>query len=133
MYKRQLKYNPDAFAGRTVTTPNGRIVADQYWFGNAQQVYDDVRTDPRFNIDLTIRRSFRITPGMSAEVGADAMNLLNHTQFNGPYIGNLGATQLTSNPGGGLIAGTGDANNYGTRNMNTYNPRQIMLRVGLRF
>ena len=23
-----LKYNPDAFAGRVVTTPNGRIVAD---------------------------------------------------------------------------------------------------------
>ena len=23
-----LKYNPDAFAGRVVTTPNGRVVAD---------------------------------------------------------------------------------------------------------
>jgi len=132
-----LKYNPDAFAGRYVTTPSGRIVADQYWFGNAQQVYDDIRTDPRFNLDLTIRRSFRITPGMSAEVGADAMNILNHTQFNGTapgaWVGNLGATQLTNNPAGGLIAGTGDANNFGTRGMTTYNPRQIMLRVGLRF
>ena len=128
-----LKYNPDAFAGRVVTTPNGRIVADQFWFGNAQQIYDQVRTDPRFNIDLTIRRSFRITPGMSAEVGADAMNILNHTQFNGVYTGGLGATQLTNNPGSGLIVGTGDANNYGTRGMATYNPRQIMLRVGLRF
>ena len=104
-----LKYNPDAFAGRVVTTPNGRIVADQFWFGNAQQVYDEIRTDPRFNIDLTIRRSFRITPGMSAEMGADAMNVLNHTQFNGTapgaWVGNLGATQLTNNPGGGFDCG----------------------------
>ena len=30
-----LKYNPDAFAGRVVTTPNGRIVADQFWYGDA--------------------------------------------------------------------------------------------------
>ncbi len=29
--------------GRVVTTPNGRIVADQFWFGDAQQVYDDIR------------------------------------------------------------------------------------------
>jgi hypothetical protein len=128
-----LKYNPDAFAGRIVTTPNGRIVADQFWFGDAQQVYDDVRTDTRFNIDMTIRRSFRITQGTSAEVGVDVMNLLNHTQFNGAFTGNLGATQLTQNPAGGLFAGTGDANNYGTRGMATYNPRQIMLRLGLRF
>jgi trimeric autotransporter adhesin len=132
-----LKYNPDAFAGRVVITPNGRIVADQYWFGNAQQVYDDIRTDPRFNIDLTIRRSFRISQGMTAEVGADAMNVLNHTQFNGSnpgaWVGNLGATQLTNNPSAGLIVGTGDSNSFGTRGMTTYNPRQIMLRVGLRF
>lgn len=128
-----LRYNPDAFAGRVVTTPNGRIVADQFWFGNAQQVYDEIRTDPRFNIDLTIRRSFRLTPGLSAEIGADVMNVLNHTQFNGAYVGNLGATQVTHNPSAGLFAGTGDANNFGTRNMNTFNPRQIMLRVGLRF
>ena len=38
-----LKYNPDAFAGRTVTTPNGRIVADQFWFGNAAA---DLRRHP---------------------------------------------------------------------------------------
>ena len=28
-----LSYNPDAFAGRVVTAPNGRIVADQFWYG----------------------------------------------------------------------------------------------------
>jgi hypothetical protein len=128
-----LKYNPDAFAGRIVTTPNGAIVADQFWYGNAAQTYNDIRTDSRFNIDMSVKRTFRLAAQTSLEVGVDAMNVLNHTQFNGPYIGALGGTNLTNNPGNGLIAGTGNANNYGTRNMATFNPRQLMLRAALRF
>ena len=85
-----LKYNPDAFAGRVVTTPNGRIVADQFWYGNAAITYDEFRTDNRFNIDLSIRRTFDITSGVQLEFGADAMNVLNHTQFSGAYTGALG-------------------------------------------
>ena len=84
-----LKYNPDAFAGRVVTTPNGRIVADQFWYGNAAMMYDEFRTDNRFNIDLSIRRTFGITNGVQLEFGADAMNVLNHTQFSGAYTGAL--------------------------------------------
>ena len=30
-----LKFNSDAFQGRVVTTPNGSVVNDVYWFGNA--------------------------------------------------------------------------------------------------
>jgi len=128
-----LRYNPDAFSGRVVTTPSGRIVADQFWFGTAAITYDDFRTDSRFNIDLSIRRTIHLYRSVSLEVGADAMNVLNHTQFNGSYVGNLGATNLTVNPAVGLVPGMASANNFGTRNMNTFNPRQIMLRAMLRF
>ena len=79
-----LKYNPDAFGGRVVTTPNGGIVADQFWDGNADITYDEIRTDNRFNIDLSIRRTFTLPQAMTLEVGADAMNILNHTQFSAP-------------------------------------------------
>ena len=89
-----LKYNPDAFVGRVVTTPNGRIVADQFWDGNADITYDEIRTDNRFNIDLSIRRDVqRCREACQLEVGADAMNILNHTQFSGAYTGGLGGTR----------------------------------------
>ena len=39
----------------------------------------------------------------------------------------------TPNPAQGLVAGMGNANNYGTRGMATYNPRQMMLRATVRF
>ncbi|MGH9371914.1 MAG: hypothetical protein ACRD15_10330, partial [Vicinamibacterales bacterium] len=127
-----LKYNPDAFAGRVVRTPNGSVVADQFWFGNAALTYDEIRTDNRFNIDLSIRRSFRISRA-TLEIGADAMNVLNHTQFSGSYTGALGGTNLATNAALGLAPGMGSANNYGTRNMATFNPRQVQLRAALRF
>jgi Carboxypeptidase regulatory-like domain len=127
-----LKYNPDAFVGRVVRTPNGSIVADQYWYGNASQTYDEFRTDPRFNIDISLRRKVPIA-AYSLEVGVDVMNLLNHAQFNGAYTGNLGGTTTTANPALGLVAGMGNANNFGTRGMGTFNPRQMMLRATLRF
>jgi hypothetical protein len=128
-----LKYNPDAFAGRVVTTPNGRIVADQFWYGDAAITYDEFRTDNRFNIDMSIRRTFDLTGGVQLEFGADAMNILNHTQFSGSYTGALGATVTTPNPALGLVPGMGNSNSYGTKGMATFNPRQIQLRTSVRF
>ena len=80
-----LKYNPDAFAGRVVTTPNGSTVVDQFWYGNAAITFDELRSDNRFNIDMSIRREFALPSQMSFEIGADVMNLLNNAQFNGAY------------------------------------------------
>jgi hypothetical protein len=128
-----LKYNPDAFAGRVVTTPNGRIVADQFWYGTADITYDEIRTDSRFNIDMSIRREFGLQNGVELELGADAMNILNNDQFSGSYTGALGGTVTTANPALGLVPGMGNSNSYGTRGMATYNPRQVMLRATLRF
>ena len=51
-----LRYNPDAFVGRVVRTPNGLIVADQYRYGDASQTYNEIRTDSRVNIDISVRR-----------------------------------------------------------------------------
>jgi trimeric autotransporter adhesin len=128
-----LRYNPDAFAGRVLTAPNGSVIADQFWYGNADLAYDGIRTDTRFNVDLSIRRSFRLSQTVSIDAGLDVMNVLNHTQFNGAYNGALGGTNLTNNPGNGQFPGTASANNYGTRGMATYNPRQMQFRFALRF
>jgi hypothetical protein len=131
-----LKYNPDAFQGRVITTPNGATVVDQYWYGDAAITYDEIRSDPRFNIDMSIRREFRLPNSMSFEFGADVMNLLNNAQFNGAYNGALGGTVTTPSAAQaalGLRPGMGNSNSYGTRGMGTYNPRQIMLRSTFRF
>jgi trimeric autotransporter adhesin len=128
-----LRYNPDAFAGRVVAGPNGTIIADQFWYGDADLAYDGIRTDSRFNIDMSLRRTFRLSPSKAIDLGLDAMNILNHTQFNGAFVGALGNTNLTNNPANGQFAGTASANNFGTRGMATYNPRQVQFRLALRF
>ncbi len=128
-----LRYNPDAFAGRIVSGPNGQALADQFWYGDADLAYDGIRTDARFNVDMSIRRTFRLSPTKAIDVGLDAMNVLNHTQFNGAYNGALGGTNLTHNPANGQFAGTASSANYGTRGMATYNPRQMQFRLAVRF
>lgn len=128
-----LKYNPDAFAGRVITTPDGSVVPDVFWFGNARPTYNEFRTDARFNIDLSVRRTFRIQGGPQFEIGADIMNLLNTAQFNGSYSGNLGSTNTRTDPSRGLVPGMGSSESFGTRGLSTFNPRQIMLRAGLHF
>jgi hypothetical protein len=84
-------------------------VADQYWYGTASQTYDEIRTDPRFNLDISVRRKIPIAT-TSLEVGVDINNVLNHTQFSGAYTSNLGGTTTTANPALGLMAGMGNAN-----------------------
>ena len=59
--------------------------SDQFWYGDAAIMYDEFRTDNRFNLDMSIRRTFDLTSGVQLEFGADAMNILNHTQFSGAY------------------------------------------------
>ena len=86
-----------------------------------------------FNLDMSIRRMFDLTDGVQLEFGADAMNILNHTQFSGSYTGALGGTVTTANPALGLVPGMGNSNSYGTRGMATFNPRQIQLRASVRF
>ncbi|HET7218140.1 MAG TPA: TonB-dependent receptor [Vicinamibacterales bacterium] len=131
-----LKYNPDAFAGQIITLPDGRNIVDQFWYGDAAITYDEIRTDNRFNIDMSIRREFPLPNDLRLEFGADAMNILNHTQFNGSFNGALGGT--VTNPTAaqaalGLRPGMGNSNSYGTRGTATYNPRQISLRASIRF
>ena len=130
-----LKYNPDAFVGRVVTTPNGRIVADQFWYGNAAITYDEIRTDNRFNIDMSIRREFALPRRTALRVGRGRDEHPEpHAVQRRATTARLGGTVTTAEPGARPgRPGMGNSNSYGTRGMGTYNPRQIMLRATLRF
>jgi hypothetical protein len=128
-----LKYYSGAFQGRVVSTPNGQTVIDRFWWGSGAPVYNDIRTPGRFNIDMGLRRTIRIREGLDLEIGADAMNLLNHTQLNGAYSGGLGSTNVSTNAAKGLKPGMAGSDTFGTIGTRTFNPRQMMLRGIIRF
>ncbi len=106
------------YDGRTsVTLPNGHVVTPQrntflkYYSG--APVYNDIRTPGRFNIDMGLRRVFRIREGINLEIGADAMNVLNNTQLNTGHNGNLGATNVSTNAAKGLKPGMAGSDTFG--------------------
>jgi trimeric autotransporter adhesin len=132
-----LKYNACAFTGETLTTPNGSIVPNQYWNGDAAQTSGYVRGPSRFNVDFTLRRTFSVTERFKLEVAAEASNLLNHTEFNGSnntsFVGSLGSPNLVNNAGAGLIPGLGTSSTYGTMGVGTFDPRQITMHARVVF
>jgi hypothetical protein len=128
-----LKYYSGAFQGRVVTTPNGSTVIDRFWWGDGAPVYDDIRTPGRFNIDLGLRRTFRVREGLNLEIGADATNLFNSIQLRGAHTGALGATTTTTSASRGLRPGMAGSDTFGTIGTTTFDPRQIMMRAILRF
>jgi hypothetical protein len=66
---------------------------------------------------------------------ANVTNALNHTQFRtGSYNMALGSIQVTDVPAQGLLAGQGQsAATYGSHNLNTFDPRQMILEMRVRF
>lgn len=128
-----LKYNSCAFEGQVVTAPNGSIIADQFWVGNSAQNIGGMRGPGRFNIDMSLRRSFTIKEGISLNLNIDATNILNNAQYSGNYNGGLGNTNLGVNAARGLQPGMGSSDTFGTIGLGTFDPRQVTARLVLRF
>jgi trimeric autotransporter adhesin len=128
-----LRYYEGAFRGRTVTTPNGTVVPDVYWYGTVANTLDALRNPGRFNLDLSLRREFHIYERFNLQIAADATNLLNNTQLNGTFDGNLGSTNTARNLAKGLVPGMGTSDTFGTISINSFDPRQIVMSARLRF
>jgi hypothetical protein len=129
----RLKFNACAFSSRTATTPNGSIVQDLFWVGNHAQTDGNIRTDNRYNVDFSLRRSFPVFERLQLDVAAEATNLLNTAEFNGAYVGGLGSPNLVNNSSKGLIPGLGTSSTFGTVNLNSFDPRQIQMHARLIF
>jgi len=128
-----LKYNACAFTGEVLTAPNGNFIANQYWVGNSDPTIGDLRSPGRFNIDLSLRRTFSIRERLRLQIAAEASNLLNHTELSGNYNGGLGNTNLVNNPVAGLTPGLGTSATFGTVGVGAFDPRQITMHVRLQF
>jgi hypothetical protein len=128
-----LKYNACAFAGQVVTAPNGNTVPDQFWVGNSAQTIGNLRGPGRINVDMSLRRTFQLRERVALEISADASNILNSAQYNSNYAGALGATNLVNNAARGLVPGMGASDTFGTIGLGTFDPRQVTMRMRLRF
>ena len=94
-----LKYNPDAFVGQTVTTPNGSVLGSLYTMGQAAIDYGGMRAGAINNVNLSLTRDFRIREGIMLSFRANVSNAFNHPQWlPSDYTMDLGGA-LASTPG----------------------------------
>jgi trimeric autotransporter adhesin len=138
-----LKYNVDAFAGRTAPTPNGSVVADLFWYGTSAATFGDMRSNPTWNVNMSLEKSFKMWERYSVNLAAQATNLFNNTQFKPGLNTSFGATVLPAtikdNPTLNLKVGqlldtpTNSTSTWGTYTQNTYDARQFELVMRIRF
>ena len=130
------KYDLCAFKGETLTTPNGSIVPNIYWIGNAAQTNGNIRLPGRTNVDFQVSRTFPIRERVRLEFAAEISNLFNHPEFSNSWGGSLGNMNTQNNLGKGLVPGNGSSSSFGalaTNGTSTYDPRQIVLQGFIRF
>jgi trimeric autotransporter adhesin len=123
-----LKYNACAFQGEVLTAPNGSTIANQYWEGFSNQTNGFLRGPDRFNVDLSLRRTFAIRERVKLQIAADATNVLNHTEYSGNFAGGLGNTILS-----GPTTGYGNSTTFGTFGVGAFDPRQITMHARVTF
>jgi hypothetical protein len=123
----RMKYNLCAFGGPTITTPNGNIIADQYWYGNGNYTNGNIRGHSRIDVQLSLRRNFKLTERFNLDLTASAQNLMNSAEWNSSPSGSAGSTDVVNNPANGQIVGLSQGGTYGTWGMGTFAPREIEL------
>ena len=133
-----LKYYEGAWSGRVLQMSNGSYVPDEYWWGTAAQTFDQMRGPGRFNIDFSLRRSFKIRERYALEIAANVTNLLNNTQLAANYSGGLGSTNTAINTTTGLKPGMGaSGNTFGVLSLGStgsvFDPRQVVFNARFRF
>ena len=127
-----LKFNPDAFSGNVDVLPSGKAVPDIYWNGNAAIDYGGLRGPGRENVDLSLGRAFPLGEKMTFTFSANASNAFNHPQFY-PTSYNNALGGINSVAEDGVALGEPLSNNYGTHNLTTYDPRQIVMEGRITF
>jgi hypothetical protein len=128
-----LKYNPDAFRGRTVTLANGNIAPDIYWYGTSALRYSDFRGRPYYNHNMSLQKNFKVWESVNMLFSAEATNLWNRAQFTGSMNAGTSNIFTAANPARGVQPGMIQNENFGTHGLGTLDPRQVELRLRIRF
>lgn len=129
-----LKYNLGAFQNNVVQTPNSTYSSNIDWWGTSALDYNSIRGPGRSNIDLSLERTFRIYEGWTLDIAAHATNFLNHTEpIATAFSLSLGGVNVIPNSATGVVPGSFNNSNFGTRSNATYDPRQIEFEARIRF
>jgi len=127
-------YNEAAVVPNTEALEEVRVISNDYTaeYGRGQGVISMMTKSG--TIDWSIRKTFNIRENVQLQIGADATNFLNHTQYalipGGTINNNLGNTN-TSPSSGPIGVGTNYA--YGTYGEQSFDPRQFVLNARIRF
>jgi hypothetical protein len=127
-----LKYSSDAFRGRVVQFGPNSYKTDILYWGTAPRNYGDFRGPGRNNLDFTLTCEFSVKERLRVELVAYFTNFLNHTQFTSYSMG-LGSTNTVYNAATGLLPGMSSNASFGTRSTSTYQPRQGIMSLRVRF
>ncbi len=132
-----LRFNPDAFNGNVVRLANGNFANDIYWWGNAASRYADIRTVGRVNMNMSLQKMMRVGEQWEVTLSAEATNLFNNAQPRPEaFAGSLGAViaQPTAAQAAlGVQPGMGANQNFGSNGLGTFDPRQVEMRLRIRF
>lgn len=116
-----LKYNVDAFAGRTITTTNtNKVLPDNFWYGNAQPSYNELRSAPRWNVNLSLEKNFNFGERYALSISAQATNLFNNAQFRPNINTAFGPTFLAVQASGAQVGQLQDFVNGTTNTWGAY-------------
>ena len=129
-----LKYNPDAFSQPVVQLANGSFQQQIYYFGTAARYYNDLRSPSRYNVNLSLAKTIRAWERVSLLLSAEATNLLNNAQFRPTALnGGTGNAIVAPNAARNEKPGQIQNQNFGSYGLSFYDPRQIELRLRIRF
>ena len=123
-----LEFNPDAFSMGMVTLANGSQVASPYWYGTSALTYNDIRGPGRNNTDLNLSRTIHITEKKVLDFISNVTNAWNHTELMPGTSLNVGSANTSNYPG--TVTNLALNGNQGT---NTYEPRQVELKLRFQF
>jgi len=128
-----LRYNPEAFSGRTVTLLNGNVAPDIYWYGTAALRYNDIRGVAYYNHNVSLQKDFKVGEKIQMLFSAEATNLWNRAQFTGTVNAGSGNIFIAVNPARGVRPGNIQNESFGTYGLGTLDPRQVEMRLRIRF
>ena len=122
----RLKYNQCIFSGATVVGASGKILTDEFWYGNGNETNGYIRGPSRFDVATSIRKTINITERYKLDLTGAITNLLNMAEWSSGEGGGAGGTDTIDNVANGQIVGL-TTGTYGNRGNGTYDPRQVEL------
>jgi hypothetical protein len=126
-----MKWNPDAWADPTVTSPSGKVLIDQYTNGSTPISIGYLRTPGLQNLNLSVIKRFPITERVAFDFHVNATNALNHS--NHQVVNNTVGAITASNAATNAVAGQNSNVSFGSWGLTTLEARQLTVQANFTF